>query len=417
MSNAFEKAFPHGLCLLLVAVAASDVSAQEYTFTELVTPEGTHSQAFGISENGAIAGWAAGTGAVVWDTNGIVALGHPGGDFAVEARAVNDAGQVACVGEGNPQAYQSFFWESGTWTPIGALPGLPDSFVEDIDSAGRIVGRSLVVGPGAPDRAFIWEAGVFTELGTLGDSSIAYGINDVGQVVGRSLAELPGGQLGLRGFLWEVGQMTALDPLPGDVATQAFDVNDAGEIVGSSWYHTTQFFTVDQAALWRDGGEEVIDLGVVPAAPGSCSSNPYWHKSIARAINNHGQIVGEAMCITSGAPKAAFVWQDGVMHNLNDLIPPGTGLDLRSARDINDAGQIVGYGINPAGQLRAFLLEPQQPQGDLNGDGVVGVNDFLLLLAVWGPCPDPCPPSCLGDLDADCAVGVTDFLILLANWS
>src|SRR5262249_32319913 len=32
---------------------------------------------------------------------------------------------------------------------------------------------------------------------------------------------------------------------------------------------------------------------------------------------------------------------------------------------------------------------------DLNDDGEVGVNDFLILLAFWGPCTD----FCLGDLD------------------
>ncbi|MHC4080327.1 MAG: hypothetical protein ACYS15_15400 [Planctomycetota bacterium] len=47
---------------------------------------------------------------------------------------------------------------------------------------------------------------------------------------------------------------------------------------------------------------------------------------------------------------------------------------------------------------------------------MVGVLDFLALLAAWGPCddqPDPCPE----DLDGDGVVGVLDFLILLANWS
>jgi len=52
--------------------------------------------------------------------------------------------------------------------------------------------------------------------------------------------------------------------------------------------------------------------------------------------------------------------------------------------------------------------------GDLDGDGVVGVNDFLILLGAWGPCGD-CG-NCAADLDGDCTVGVTDFLILLANW-
>ncbi|MHC4219210.1 MAG: choice-of-anchor B family protein, partial [Planctomycetota bacterium] len=54
--------------------------------------------------------------------------------------------------------------------------------------------------------------------------------------------------------------------------------------------------------------------------------------------------------------------------------------------------------------------------GDLDGDGTVGITDFLQLLALWGPCPGPCPPACVGDLDEDCTVGVNDFLLMLANW-
>jgi choice-of-anchor B domain-containing protein len=54
--------------------------------------------------------------------------------------------------------------------------------------------------------------------------------------------------------------------------------------------------------------------------------------------------------------------------------------------------------------------------GDLDGDGVVGVTDFLELLAAWGPCPAPCPPSCPADLDENCTVGINDFLLMLANW-
>jgi hypothetical protein len=53
---------------------------------------------------------------------------------------------------------------------------------------------------------------------------------------------------------------------------------------------------------------------------------------------------------------------------------------------------------------------------DLNGDGSVSVNDFLLLLSAWGDCPDPCPPSCPADFDGNRTVGVTDFLVLLAKW-
>jgi hypothetical protein len=49
---------------------------------------------------------------------------------------------------------------------------------------------------------------------------------------------------------------------------------------------------------------------------------------------------------------------------------------------------------------------------DLDGDGVVGVLDFLALLAAWGP-----NPVHAADFDDDGAVGVTDLLLLLANWS
>ena len=52
--------------------------------------------------------------------------------------------------------------------------------------------------------------------------------------------------------------------------------------------------------------------------------------------------------------------------------------------------------------------------GDIDGDGMVGVSDLLLLLAAWGLCAD-CD-NCPADLNGDCTVGIADLLILLANW-
>ncbi|MHC4209730.1 MAG: GC-type dockerin domain-anchored protein [Planctomycetota bacterium] len=48
---------------------------------------------------------------------------------------------------------------------------------------------------------------------------------------------------------------------------------------------------------------------------------------------------------------------------------------------------------------------------DIDGDGEVGVVDFLALLAAWGP--NPGHPA---DIDGDGEVGVVDFLALLAAW-
>jgi parallel beta-helix repeat protein len=50
---------------------------------------------------------------------------------------------------------------------------------------------------------------------------------------------------------------------------------------------------------------------------------------------------------------------------------------------------------------------------DLNGDNIVGSDDFETLLGCWSSSDEPC---CMADLDLDGAVGVVDFLILLANW-
>jgi hypothetical protein len=72
---------------------------------------------------------------------------------------------------------------------------------------------------------------------------------------------------------------------------------------------------------------------------------------------------------------------------------------------------IVGGYWGASGFLNGMQLRRLTP-ADLDADGIVGVNDFLAMLALWGPCPDPCAP----DLDADGAVGVTDVLILLGSW-
>jgi probable HAF family extracellular repeat protein len=56
----------------------------------------------------------------------------------------------------------------------------------------------------------------------------------------------------------------------------------------------------------------------------------------------------------------AFIYADGAVSDLNDLIPPDSGVTLEAATAINNAGQIVGYtftgGVDP--KPHAFLLTP-----------------------------------------------------------
>ena len=47
------------------------------------------------------------------------------------------------------------------------------------------------------------------------------------------------------------------------------------------------------------------------------------------------------------------------MHDLNNLIPPGSGWDIIGAYDINNAGWIAGVGIAPNGEMHAIVLVPE----------------------------------------------------------
>jgi probable HAF family extracellular repeat protein len=77
--------------------------------------------------------------------------------------------------------------------------------------------------------------------------------------------------------------------------------------------------------------------------------------SYAQGINNAGQVVVFSGAATGGA----FLWQNGVMTDLNTVSGvAGTGWSLTDATAINDAGQIVGYGSNPQGVTSAFILTP-----------------------------------------------------------
>jgi hypothetical protein len=55
--------------------------------------------------------------------------------------------------------------------------------------------------------------------------------------------------------------------------------------------------------------------------------------------------------------------------------------------------------------------------GDANGDGLVDVDDLLLVINGWGACPDPKVESCPGDLDESTTVDVDDLLIVINGWT
>ncbi len=110
--------------------------------------------------------------------------------------------------------------------------------------------------------------------------------------------------------------------------------------------------------------------------------------------------------IVAFSPNGELLWtHDDGGSSLTHLFPVTIG----------HHGMLLQAGPGSQDYLAAYTSAVLE--GDLDNDGVVGIVDFLMLLAAWGPCPDPCPPSCPADLDGDCVVGIIDFLALLGNWT
>ena len=122
--------------------------------------------------------------------------------------------------------------------------------------------------------------------------------------------------------------------------SEGYGINDMGQVVGKSG---TRAGATEHAFLYSDGVMQ--DLGTLGE-----------RMSIACGINNSGQITGASA--TVDGLVHAFLYSNGAMTDLNTLVDQGSGWTLLMGNAINDSGQIVGYGTNPAGREEAFLLTP-----------------------------------------------------------
>jgi probable HAF family extracellular repeat protein len=236
------------------------------------------------------------------------------------ATAINDAGQF--VGYSNCGLFPGggFLDSGGVSTNID--PSELYVLVNAINASGQAVGTA-----GATSHAFLYSAGVVTNLGYLpgGGYSGATGINNSGQIVGSST----NASGNTEAFLYSGGVMTGLGILPGYTDSTATAINDKGQVVG----YATDSSRNTQAFLYSDG--VMTGLGFLP---GSSSSSAY-------AINDKGQIVGNS------GPNGGFLYSNGQMYDLNSLLVNSP--ESVWAAGINDSGQIIG-GFSSA----AYLLTP-----------------------------------------------------------
>ncbi|MGA2689405.1 MAG: hypothetical protein ABSE85_15185 [Candidatus Korobacteraceae bacterium] len=308
----------------------------------------------------------------------VVSLGIPLGGSAAGAAAINNLGWVA--GDSNltgDLTQHAELWVYGYPIDMGTLGG-PNSAVlwPGLNNWGEAVGisdtsatdplgESWSCGAFFPAShtghtcvGFKWQWGVgMTALPTLGgNNGFATSVNSSGQVVGWAENTVHDPTcvapqvLQFEALLWQHGTVTNLGNLGGFAWNTPMALNNHGQIVGFSDLPGDQHGANPNfhAFLWTQS-RGIQDLGTLP---GDAISE-------ALGINDQGQVVGVSYGAGFTNPRA-FLWQDGVMTDLNTLIPSGSSLYLQAAQEINDLGEIVGQASDQTtGNAPAFLLIPR----------------------------------------------------------
>jgi uncharacterized membrane protein len=361
------------------ALASSPSSQLRYAIIDLGTLSGERSSAaFAISESGYIAGRTS-THAASWRNRVITDLGAPpAGSDIIDALGVNNRGEfVGFALNFTTEIELPYFWPRGA--PPQALPtlGVVDGDASGINDLGEIAGYasptpvrdpSDLLGFPYQRHATVWNQGVIKDLGTLGGPSsradVTHPINNHGDVVGTADVDTTVnpviGFYRVHAALWT--QTTEPHPVVTDLGTLARQpdksisfgegINELGQVVGTSFtdVNDTCFGgPAEWGFLWEHG----VMRGLPPLA-GDCDA-------FAVSLNNRGQVVGTSFGVSATGEfmRHLVIWINDQAIDLTTLIPASSGWTLLSVSGINDGGEIVGRGINPEGNLRAFLLRPQ----------------------------------------------------------
>ncbi len=306
---------------------------------------------------------------VLWAHGKMIDLGTLEGGAISLTTGVNDSAEVIGFALNTiPDPYSMFFgnqtrayrWKNGVMTDLGTLGG-PDAMALRINQRGQIAGNSYInLDPSIPGcnrrtGAFVWEQGKMTDLGGFGGTCTTVSdMNNRGQIVGGSLLT---GDNAQHPFLWERGKLTDLGTTGGNFAA-GLGINETGDVTGFQTLPPDD--ALFHAALWTGG--KIFDLGAL--TPGGCS--------IASSVNSQQQVVGlnSSDCDFGDDPslRAVISERGGPVVDLNTLIPPNSGMQLRNASIINERGEIVAVAFFANGNHSPVLLVPCESGPDAASD-------------------------------------------------
>jgi probable HAF family extracellular repeat protein len=364
-----------------------------YSVTDLGTlPGGSFSQPSIVSNDGLISGVSDVPGgnqhAVLWQFGGMIDLAASnfagvnslafgiGADGSVNGQVettVMDANGEDFCAYGTHRQCKAFLWENGAMTLLPTLGG-DNSTVGTMNKRGQIAGiaengvvdRSCTAPQAVRFQPVIWgpKQGEIRALDLPGGDTVgvAMSINDRGQTVGAAgtcgNTFPPPFSDGPHAVLWESdGSVVNLGTLGGTVnpaspgqGTIALAINNPGQVVGTSALNGN---LANHAFLWTSQ-KGMQDLGRLPGDT----------NSVGLGINDRSEIIGESFGAAgpiNGNPRP-FLWRNGIMADLNSLVTEDSPLYLLVVSAINNQGEIVGFGVTPAGDIHAFLATPQEGQ-------------------------------------------------------
>src|SRR5262245_45844555 len=361
MSNNIRRALAAGAVAVLVLTGVA-AAAPLYNIVDLgiVNATDTASQGFRISPNGIATGrsfgnpFSASSQTFSW-TQGGGLVGMPNAATSparphAAGNGVNTAGIVVGA-QGTTASLANplpMMWQGGVASQIPLPTGQTFGSANDINSSNVIVGS---VNGGSAQIAFMSSGGISTQINTLTPGGAycvtLFSINDAGIAVGQGLD--PANPARNIGFIYDTTADTASEvpPLAGKNGAIAFDVSEAGQIVGVSMQNQG----TGTAFYWSQGTGSVA----IPLVAGTSSNS-------ARGVNSAGLVVGNA----GGQFSVPWLWDGTQSYRLQDLIPANSGWDLsmntsNSAMSISEGGVIVGTGVMGA-NTHAYAMIPVVPE-------------------------------------------------------